>query len=208
MQMNFRGSTGYGREFWEISFKQWGKTMQDDVTDGVHWLINKGIADKDRIGIYGGSYGGYATLAGLTRDPEKFACGVDIVGPSHVRTLISSAPPYWKPMMKMFEDRIGSMDEPAYLDAISPLTHVEYINKPLLIGQGANDPRVKVAESDQIVEAMNMRALPVTYVVFPDEGHGFRKKPNRDYLFEVMFLFLDRFLVAAEPGAADGEGVQ
>jgi dipeptidyl aminopeptidase/acylaminoacyl peptidase len=201
---NFRGSTGFGKNFANAGNREWYGKMQDDLNDAVDWAVAKGVVDPKRVAIMGGSYGGYATLAGLTRDPEKFACGVDIVGPSHVRTLISSAPPYWKPMMKMFEDRIGSMDEPAYLDAISPLTHVEYINKPLLIGQGANDPRVKVAESDQIVEAMNMRALPVTYVVFPDEGHGFRNPKNNLAFNAVTEAFLAEHLGGrAEPVGDD-----
>ncbi|MDP6987377.1 MAG: S9 family peptidase [Phycisphaerales bacterium] len=197
---NFRGSTGFGKEFVNAGDREWYGKMQDDLNDAVAWAIEQGIADPERIAIMGGSYGGYATLAGLTRDPELFACGVDIVGPSHVGTLIESVPPYWKPMMKMFETRVGSMDEPAFIDAISPLTHVEYINKPLLIGQGANDPRVKIAESDQIVEAMNKRGLPVTYVVFPDEGHGFHNPKNNMAFNAVTEEFLAKHIGGkAEP---------
>jgi dipeptidyl aminopeptidase/acylaminoacyl peptidase len=197
---NFRSSTGFGKNFVNAGDREWYGKMQDDLNDAMDWAVKEGIADPDRVAIMGGSYGGYATLAGLTRDPERFAAGVDIVGPSHVGTLIKSVPPYWKPMMKMFDDRVGSLDEPAYLDAISPLTHVEYINKPLLIGQGANDPRVKIAESDQIVTAMNTRGLPVTYVVFPDEGHGFHNPANNMAFNAVTEAFLAKHLGGqAEP---------
>ncbi|MDG1837828.1 MAG: alpha/beta fold hydrolase [Phycisphaerales bacterium] len=197
---NFRGSTGFGKDFVNAGNREWYGKMQDDLNDSVAWAVEQGIADPKRIAIMGGSYGGYATLAGLTRDPELFACGVDIVGPSHVGTLIKSVPPYWKPMMKMFDERVGSLEEPAYLDAISPLMHVKYINKPLLIGQGANDPRVKIAESDQIVEAMESRNLPVTYVVFPDEGHGFHNPQNNMAFNAVTEAFLAKHLGGkAEP---------
>lgn len=197
---NFRASTGFGKNFVNAGDREWYGKMQDDLNDAMDWAVKEGIADPDRVAIMGGSYGGYATLAGLTRDPERFAAGVDIVGPSHVATLIKSVPPYWKPMMKMFDDRVGSLDEPAYLDAISPLTHVEYINKPLLIGQGANDPRVKISESDQIVTAMNTRGLPVTYVVFPDEGHGFHNPANNMAFNAVTEAFLAKHLGGqAEP---------
>lgn len=199
---NFRGSTGFGKNFVNAGNREWYGKMQDDLNDSVAWAVEQGIADPKRIAIMGGSYGGYAALAGLTRDPELFACGVDIVGPSHVGTLIKSVPPYWKPMMKMFDERVGSMDEPAYIDAISPLTHVEYINKPLLIGQGANDPRVKIAESNQIVEAMNKRGLPVTYVVFPDEGHGFHN-PTNNMAFNAV---IEEFLAAHLGGNAEPVG--
>jgi dipeptidyl aminopeptidase/acylaminoacyl peptidase len=191
---NFRGSTGFGKGFVNAGNREWYGKMQDDLNDAVAWAIEQGHADPDRIAIMGGSYGGYATLAGLTRDPELFACGVDIVGPSHVGTLLRSIPPYWAPMLKMFETRVGSLDETEWLDAISPLTHVDSIADPLLIGQGANDPRVKIAESDQIVEAMNRRGLPVTYVVFPDEGHGFRNPANSMAFNAVVEVFLAEHL--------------
>ena len=201
---NFRGSTGFGKSFVNAGDREWYGKMQDDLNDAVAWAVEQGIADPKRIAIMGGSYGGYAALAGLTRDPELFACGVDIVGPSHVATLLESMPPYWKPMIKMFETRVGSLEEPALLDAISPLTHVEYINKPLLIGQGANDPRVKIAESDQIVAAMNKRGLPVTYVVFPDEGHGFHNPKNNMAFNAVTEAFLAEHLGGkAEPVGDD-----
>jgi dipeptidyl aminopeptidase/acylaminoacyl peptidase len=175
---NFRGSTGFGKSHVNAGDREWYGKMQDDLNDAADWAVKHGYADADNIAIMGGSYGGYATLAGMTRDPELWACGVDIVGPSHVGTLLKTIPPYWAPIITMFETRVGGLDEPAWLDAISPLTHVQYIKKPLLIGQGANDPRVKVSESNQIVEAMNSNNLPVTYIVFPDEGHGFRNPKN------------------------------
>ena len=175
---NFRGSTGFGKAHINAGDREWYGNMQDDLNDAAQWAVQSGYADANNIAIMGGSYGGYATLAGMTRDPDLWACGVDIVGPSHVGTLLETIPPYWAPAIKMFETRVGGLDEPAWLDAISPLTHVQYIKKPLLIGQGANDPRVKVAESNQIVDAMNANNLPVTYIVFPDEGHGFRNPVN------------------------------
>jgi len=191
---NFRGSTGFGKAFLNAGNREWYHAMQDDLNDAVAWAIAEGHADPERVAIMGGSYGGYATLAGLTRDAELFACGVDIVGPSHVGTLLRSIPPYWAPMLKMFETRVGSLDETEWLDSISPLTHVDSIEDPLLIGQGANDPRVKIAESDQIVEAMNRRGLPVTYVVFPDEGHGFRRPENSMAFNAVTEVFLAEHL--------------
>jgi len=187
---NFRGSTGFGKNHVNAGDREWYGKMQDDLNDAADWAVKNGYADKDRMAIMGGSYGGYAALAGMTRDPELWACGVDIVGPSHVGTLLKTIPPYWAPMIKMFETRVGALNEPAWLDAISPLTHVQYINKPLLIGQGANDPRVKVAESNQIVEAMNSRNLPVTYIVFPDEGHGFRNPENNMAFNAATEVFL------------------
>ena len=175
---NFRGSTGFGKAFVNAGNRQWYFAMQDDVNDAAAWAVEQGIADQDHIAIMGGSYGGYATLAGMTRDPELWACGVDIVGPSHVGTLLSTIPMYWEPIKIMFEKRVGGVDETEWLDEISPLTHVANIKRPLLIGQGANDPRVKLSESDQIVAAMNENTIPVTYVVFPDEGHGFARPEN------------------------------
>jgi len=191
---NFRGSTGFGKEFLNAGNRQWYHAMQDDVNDAAAWAIEKGIADQDRIAIMGGSYGGYATLAGMTRDPELWTCGVDIVGPSHIGTLLSTIPMYWEPIKIMFTERVGGADETEWLDSISPLTHVGNIQEPLLIGQGANDPRVKLAESDQIVSAMNERSIPVTYVVFPDEGHGFAKPENRLAFMAVTEQFLSEHL--------------
>ena len=178
--------------------------MQDDVNDAAQWAVDQGWADPDRLAIMGGSYGGYATLAGMTRDPELWACGVDIVGPSHIRTLLETIPPYWAPMKAMFEQRVGAETEPEWLDEISPLTHVDRIAKPLLIGQGANDPRVKVSESDQIVTAMTERNIPVTYVVFPDEGHGFARPENNKAFNAITEAFLAAHLGGrAEPVGDD-----
>jgi dipeptidyl aminopeptidase/acylaminoacyl peptidase len=197
---NFRGSTGFGKNHVNAGDREWYGKMQDDINDAAAWAVEQGFADEDRLCIMGGSYGGYATLAGMTRDPELWACGVDIVGPSHVGTLLKTIPPYWAPIITMFTTRVGSLDEPEFLDSISPLTHVQKINKPLLIGQGANDPRVKLSESDQIVEAMNSADLPVTYVVFPDEGHGFRNPKNNMAFMATTEAFLAKHLGGrAEP---------
>ena len=194
LSVNFRGSTGLGKSFLNAGNREWYKAMQDDVNDAAQWAVEKGYADPNRLAIMGGSYGGYATLAGMTRDPELWACGVDIVGPSHVGTLLSTIPPYWEPIKVMFEKRVGGIDETEWLDEISPLTHVQNIRKPLLIGQGANDPRVKLSESDQIVEAMDERSIPVTYVVFPDEGHGFAKPENNMAFNAITEEFLAQHL--------------
>lgn len=197
---NFRGSTGFGKSFLNAGNRQWYAAMQDDLVDATNWAIENKIAESDHIAIMGGSYGGYATLAALTRDPELYAAGVDIVGPSHVATLLETIPPYWKPMIRMFETRVGSLEEREYLDSISPLTHVDKIKRPLLIAQGANDPRVKISESDQIVEAMESRDLPVTYVVFPDEGHGMRRPENNMAFNAITEEFLAKHLGGrAEP---------
>ena len=201
---NFRGSTGFGKKFVNAGNRQWYHAMQDDVNDAAAWAVEQGIADPDRIAIMGGSYGGYAALAGMTRDPELWTCGIDIVGPSHVGTLLSTIPPYWEPAKKMFSERVGSLDEPEWLDSISPLTHVDNIKRPLLIGQGANDPRVKVSESDQIVAAMNERSIPVTYVVFPDEGHGFARPVNNMAFNAMTEAFLKEHLGGrAQPVGTD-----
>ena len=195
LQMNFRGSTGYGRNFKEIGFKQWGKTMQDDVTDGVHWLINEGIADKDRIGIYGGSYGGYATLAGVTFTPELYACGVDYVGPSNIFTLLNSLPPYWELYRQMFYEMVGNPeDDKELLEEISPVFHVDKIKAPLFVAQGANDPRVKQAESDQIVEALQSKGIDVQYMLKENEGHGFHNEENRMEFYNAMIEFLNKHM--------------
>ena len=195
LQMNFRGSTGYGREFWELGFKQWGKKMQDDITDGVHWLIQEGIADPERIGIYGGSYGGYATLAGLTFTPELYACGVDYVGISNIISWFEAIPPYWEPLREMFYEMVGHPEkETELLKAASPLFHVDKINVPLFIAQGANDPRVPQAESDQMVEALRKRGIEVPYMVKENEGHGFANEENRFDFYRAMEQFLGKYL--------------
>ena len=190
LSVNFRGSTGFGKAFLNAGNREWYGKMQDDLVDAVDWAVKEGVADPQRVAIMGGSYGGYATLAALTRDPELFACGVDIVGPSHVRTLLDTIPAYWEPIKVMFETRVCPFDDEAYQDSISPLTHVANITRPLLIGQGANDPRVKLSESDQIVAAMDKNGIAVTYVVFPDEGHGFRRPENNKAFNAVTEAFL------------------
>ena len=196
LQMNFRGSVGYGREFWEISFKQWGKTMQDDITDGVNWLIKEGIADPDRIAIYGASYGGYATLAGLTFTPDIYACGVDYVGVSNIFTLLETLPPYWELGRQMMYEMIGNPDtEKELLEAASPLFHIDKIKAPLLVAQGANDPRVKQAESDQIVDALKAKGIDVPYILKEDEGHGFYNEENQFDFYQEMEKFLDKHLM-------------
>ena len=195
LQVNFRGSTGYGRKFWEASFKQWGKTMQDDITDGVQWLIKQGIADPKRIGIYGGSYGGYATLAGLVYTPDLYAAGVDYVGVSNLFTFIKAIPPYWKPYLEMLYEMIGHPEKDKdLLTAASPVFHSDKIKVPLLIAQGANDPRVNKAESDQMVEALKKRGIEVPYIVKTNEGHGFSNEENRFEFYRAMEEFLGKHL--------------
>jgi len=181
LQVNYRGSTGYGKSFLHKGDGQWGVgTMQDDLTDSVKWAIDEGIADADNICIYGGSYGGYATLAGLTFTPDLYKCGVDIVGPSNIKTLLDSIPSYWGPLRNDMLKKIGDVDaDEEFNRKISPLYHIDKIKSALLIGQGANDPRVKQAEADQIAFAMQKKGIPVEYVLYPDEGHGFARPDNR-----------------------------
>ncbi|HWB00430.1 MAG TPA: S9 family peptidase [Pirellulales bacterium] len=193
LSVNFRGSTGFGKAFVNAGNKQWYGTMHDDLIDAVEWCVKEKIADPARVAIMGGSYGGYATLVGMTKTPEVFACGIDIVGPSNILTLMATIPPYWKPAIQMFKDRVGDYETEEgrkFLEERSPLTHVENIKKPLLIGQGANDPRVKQSEADQIVEAMQSKKIPVTYVLYPDEGHGFARPQNRLSFNAVSEAFL------------------
>lgn len=191
LQMNFRGSTGYGRAFWEAGFKEWGRSMQDDVTDGVLWLINQGIADPKRVGIYGASYGGYAVLAGLAFTPDLYACGVDYVGVSNIFTLLETIPPYWELGRQMLYEQIGDPEkDKELLKAASPVFHADRITAPLFVAQGANDPRVKKAESDQIVEALRSRGIEVEYMVKENEGHGFRNEENRFDFYRAMERFL------------------
>ena len=210
MSVNFRGSTGLGKAFTNAGDMEWSGKMHDDLIDAVDWAIAEGIAKEDQIAIMGGSYGGYATLVGLTFTPEKFACGVDIVGPSNLTTLLESIPPYWEPMKKLFTTRVGDPDTEEGLTTLvnaSPLTHVDKITKRLLIGQGANDPRVKQAESDQIVTAMNDKNIPVTYVLFPDEGHGFARPENMLAFTSVAETFIGDCLGGrVEPLGGDLEG--
>nr|WP_240901249.1 alpha/beta fold hydrolase [Thioalkalivibrio sp. XN279] len=193
LSVNFRGSTGFGKDFVNASNLEWGRKMHDDLIDAVDWAVEQGITTRDQVAIFGGSYGGYAVLWGMTNTPERFACGVDIVGPSNLKTLLDSIPPYWASFFEQFARRVGdprTEEGQALLAERSPLTYVENIQKPLLIAQGANDPRVKQAESDQIVAAMEEREIPVTYVLYPDEGHGFAVPQNRLSFFAVAEAFL------------------
>lgn len=202
LQVNFRGSTGFGKAFLNAGNEEWGVgDMQHDLTDSVKWAIEQGLADPERVCIFGASYGGYATLAGLTFTPELYACGVDIVGPSNIKTLFESIPPYWAPAKRELILRVGNVEEDEALNRrISPLFHAEQIRAPLMVLQGENDPRVKMAESNQIVEAMREKGLPVTYIVFPDEGHGFARPENRLDAYARIEQFLAEHLGGrAEP---------
>ena len=198
-QMNFRGSTGFGKKFWELSFKEWGKTMQDDITDGVNWLIRKGIADPKRIAIYGGSYGGYATLAGLTFTPDLYACGVDYVGVSNLFTFLQTIPPYWKPMLDMMHEQVGDpVADKELLESSSPVFHADKIKVPLFIAQGANDPRVNKDESDQMVKALKARGVEIEYMVKDNEGHGFHNEENKFEFYRAMEKFLQQHIGAVQ----------
>ncbi|MXO66471.1 prolyl oligopeptidase family serine peptidase [Altererythrobacter endophyticus] len=205
MSVNFRGSTGFGKDFINAGNLEWAGTMHNDLIDAVDWAVGEGIADPDKVAIMGGSYGGYATLVGLTYTPEKFACGVDIVGPSNLETLLETIPPYWAPMVAQFHERMGNPNTKEGLQLLkdrSPLYRADAITKPLLIGQGANDPRVKQAESDQIVGAMQESGIPVTYVLFPDEGHGFHR-PENNIAFNAV---AENFLATCLGGRAERIG--
>jgi dipeptidyl aminopeptidase/acylaminoacyl peptidase len=201
-QPNFRGSTGYGKAFINAGDREWAGTMRTDLLDAKAWLVQHGFADPLRVGIMGGSYGGYATLTALAFEPLAFACGVDIVGPSNLNTLLSSIPAYWETLRATFTRRMG--DTEAFLAEASPLHKANEIRAPLMIGQGANDPRVKIAESDQIVQAMRDRELDVTYVVFDDEGHGFARPENAKRFNAAVERFLaDNLEGRAEPARPD-----
>lgn len=210
LSVNYRGSTGFGKKFINAGDHEWARNMHNDLLDAVDWAVKEKIAQPDKVAIYGGSYGGYATLVGLTFTPDRFACGVDIVGPSNLFTLLNSIPPYWK---SFFEDMVRRIGDPRtaegreLLKQRSPLTFADRISKPLLIAQGANDPRVKQAEADQIVDAMKSRKLPVTYVLYPDEGHGFARPQNRISFYAVAEGFLSKCLGGrAEPIGNDFAG--
>jgi dipeptidyl aminopeptidase/acylaminoacyl peptidase len=195
LQVNYRGSTGYGKRFLNAGNKGWGAKMHDDLVDAVRWAIELGIADPERVAIYGGSYGGYAALVGATFTPELFRCAVDIVGPSNLITLIKSIPPYWNPLLAIFHERVGNPEtEVEFLKSRSPLFRVEQIKIPMLIAQGANDPRVKQAESEQIVAAMKEKGIDYEYLLFPDEGHGFAKPENRLKFYAAAERFLAKYL--------------
>ncbi len=195
LQMNYRGSTGYGKAFWKSSFKQWGRKMQDDVTDGVQWLIEEGIANPQRIAIYGGSYGGYATLAGVTFTPDLYSCAIDYVGVSNLFTFMNTIPPYWKPYLDMMYEMVGHPEKDQELmHAASPVYHVDKIKAPLFVIQGANDPRVNIDESDQIVRSLRARGIDVPYMVKYNEGHGFHNEENRFEVYKAALGFLAKHL--------------
>ncbi len=195
MNVNYRGSTGYGKDFVNAADKEWGGKMHDDLVDAVNWAIDQGYADPERVAIYGGSYGGYAALVGATFTPDLFRCSVAIVGPSNLITFINTIPPYWRPMLKRMHDRVGNPEtEEEFLKSRSPLNKVDNIRIPMLIAHGANDPRVKQAESEQIVAAMEEKGIPHEYMLFPDEGHGFVKPENRMKFYTVAERFLAEHL--------------
>lgn len=197
LQMNFRGSTGYGRQFWEASFRQWGLKMQDDVSDGVKWLVDQGIADPKRIGIYGASYGGYATLAGVTFTPDLYAAAVNYVGVSNLFTFMKTIPPYWEPFRAQMYEMVGNPDDAKdqeRMKATSPVFHADRIRTPLFVAQGARDPRVNKAESDQIVEALKKQGVAVQYMVKDNEGHGFANEENQFEFYGAMEAFLRQHL--------------
>ena len=195
LQMNFRGSTGYGRSFKEKSYKQWGRAMQDDITDGVNYLIDKGIVNKDKIAIYGASYGGYATLSGITKTPNLYACAIDYVGVSNLFTFMNTIPPYWEPLLEMMYEMVGDPEkDKEIMKECSPVYNVDKIKTPLFIAQGANDPRVNKAESDQMVEALRKNGVNVDYMVKYDEGHGFHNEENRFDFYRAMERFLEKYI--------------
>jgi dipeptidyl aminopeptidase/acylaminoacyl peptidase len=201
LQINFRGSTGYGKAYLNAGNHEWAGKMQTDLLDGKEWAIREGYADPKKVAIMGASYGGYATLVGVAHTPDEFVCGVDIVGPSSIATLLASIPPYWEPMKALFLKRVGDPDtQEELIRAASPLYRAHQIKVPLMIGQGANDPRVKQAESDQIVAEMRKNGKPVEYLVFPDEGHGFARPENSLKFTAAAESFLAKYLGGrAEP---------
>ncbi len=197
LSVNYRGSTGFGKKFFNAGNRQWAAKMHDDLLDAVDWAVKEKITDPKKVAIIGGSYGGYATLVGLTFTPDVFACGIDEVGPSNLNTLIESIPKYWEPAIEDLKNRIGDFtteEGKKFLWEHSPLSKVDKISRPLLIGQGQNDPRVNVREAEQIVKAMQSKKLPVTYVLFPDEGHGFARPENEMAFNAVSEAFLSKIL--------------
>ena len=195
LQVNYRGSTGYGKKFFNAGNKEWGARMHDDLVDAVGWAVEEGVADPERVAIYGGSYGGYAALVGATFTPDLFRCAVDIVGPSSLITLITSIPPYWKPLLSTFHERVGNPEtEREFLESRSPLFFADRVRIPMLIAQGANDPRVKQAESEQFVDAMKDKGIDHEYQLFEDEGHGFARPENRLKFYASAERFLAKHL--------------
>ncbi|MDX1684114.1 MAG: S9 family peptidase [Saprospiraceae bacterium] len=195
LQINFRGSTGYGRDFWTAGFKEWGQSMQDDITDGVKWLIDQDLADADKIAIYGGSYGGYATLAGVCYTPDLYACAIDYVGVSNLFTFMETVPPYWEPYLKMMYEMVGHPEkDKEMMKAYSPALNADKIEVPLFVIQGAHDPRVNIDESDQIVRNLRSRGIDVPYMVKYDEGHGFHNEENKFEVYKAMMGFLAKHL--------------
>jgi dipeptidyl aminopeptidase/acylaminoacyl peptidase len=200
LQVNFRGSTGFGKKFLHAGDREWAGKMHDDLLDAVAWAVKEGYADEKKVAIYGGSYGGYAALVGATFTPDTFACAISVVGPSNLVTLLKSIPPYWEPLKKMFTVRVGDLEDPKFLEARSPLFKADRIKIPMLIAQGANDPRVKQAESEQIVEAIKKAGKDVKYLLFEDEGHGFVRPQNRLRFMAEAEAFLAKHLGGrAEP---------
>ncbi len=195
LQINFRGSTGYGKNFLNAGDREWGGKMHDDLLDAVDWAINNGHTEKDKIAIYGGSYGGYAALVGATFTPDVFTCAIDVVGPSSIITLINTIPAYWSTFLNNFKKRVGDPEtEEEFLKSRSPLFKVDNIKIPMLIAQGANDPRVKQSEAEQIVDAMKSKGIDYEYLLFPDEGHGFVKPENRIKFYDHAEKFLAKYL--------------
>ena len=205
LEVNYRGSAGFGKKFLHAGDREWAGKMHDDLIDAVRWAIQQGYADPKKVAIYGGSYGGYAALVGAAFTPDVFACAVDVVGPSNLVTLLKSIPPYWEPLKKLFAVRVGDVDkEEDFLKSRSPLFKADRIKIPLLIAQGANDPRVKQAESEQIVAAIRKAGKPVEYLLFPDEGHGFARPENRLKFQAAAEAFLAKYLGGrAEPVQGD-----
>jgi dipeptidyl aminopeptidase/acylaminoacyl peptidase len=201
LQINYRGSEGFGRKFTNAFTRQWGLATHDDLIDGLHWALAQGIADPKRVAVLGGSGGGYATLRALTRDPELFACGVSMVGPAEVKTLIEAFPPYWGPSRERFIRRVGDViHDEAFNREISPYYHLDQLRVPLLIEAGAHDPRVPIAQSDNIARTLRAAHREVTYVVYTDEGHGFGREQNAIDFFGRAEEFLAKYLGGrAEP---------
>jgi dipeptidyl aminopeptidase/acylaminoacyl peptidase len=200
VQVNYRGSTGYGKSFVAAGDREWGAKMHDDLIDAVHYIVDQGWADKDKVAIYGGSYGGYAALVGAAFTPDVFVCAVDIVGPSNLKTLLESIPPYWKPLAAGLYKRVGDPDDVDFLWSRSPLSRAGDIRIPLLIAQGANDPRVKQAEAEQIVTALKDAGIDYEYMLFPDEGHGFAKPENRMKFYASAEKYLAKYLGGRSEG--------